>query len=305
MQTLCQALAVSRATAVRDLQYLRDRLDVPVVYDRDVGVYRIDGNVTDRIPLPGLWFSASEAHALLTMAHLLRGLDGGLLTEFVSPLEQRLRRLLDQGGFDSDAVLQRVRLASAGRRVPELRHFETAAHALLSRQRVRVVHLNRLRNETAERTLSPQRLTWYRDTWYLDAWCHLREDLRSFSLDALQSCERLDAPAHEVSADAVAERFDSGYGIFSHPSAARQWATLRFNAQRSRWAAHEQWHAEQRARWTEAGELVLEIPYHDPRELVGELLRMGGDCEVLAPDALRSAVRERVAALAALYPPAS
>ena len=29
----------------------------------------------------------------------------------------------------------------------------------------------------------------YRDNWYVDAWCHLREDLRSFSVDAVSSIE--------------------------------------------------------------------------------------------------------------------
>ena len=36
-----------------------------------------------------------------------------------------------------------------------------------------------------EREVSPQRLVHYRDNWYLDAWCHLREDVRSFSIDAI------------------------------------------------------------------------------------------------------------------------
>ena len=38
---------------------------------------------------------------------------------------------------------------------------------------------------TAERTVSPQRLTHYRDNWYLDAWDHEREALRSFALDRI------------------------------------------------------------------------------------------------------------------------
>ena len=31
-------------------------------------------------------------------------------------------------------------------------------------------------------TLSPQRITYYRDNWYLEAWCHQRNDYRIFLL---------------------------------------------------------------------------------------------------------------------------
>ena len=35
----------------------------------------------------------------------------------------------------------------------------------------------------SKRTVSPQRLTHYRDNWYLDVWDHDREALRSFAAD--------------------------------------------------------------------------------------------------------------------------
>jgi len=34
-------LEVSRATLKRDFQYLRDRLNAPIIWDRDLGGYRI------------------------------------------------------------------------------------------------------------------------------------------------------------------------------------------------------------------------------------------------------------------------
>jgi predicted DNA-binding transcriptional regulator YafY len=63
----------------------------------------------------------------------------------------------------------------------------------------------------------------------------------------------------------------------------------------------ETWHPQQRARLLDSGELELAVPYHDPRELMGEVLRQGRDCEVLGPPELRDLVRAEAAALAALY----
>ena len=63
---LQQRLEVSRATLHRDLRDLKERMRVPIVRDRDSGRYRIDASV-ERYELPGVWFSAGEIHALLSM----------------------------------------------------------------------------------------------------------------------------------------------------------------------------------------------------------------------------------------------
>jgi predicted DNA-binding transcriptional regulator YafY len=300
LASLMQELGISRATLLRDLTYMRERLHAPIVFDRNAGGYRIDGAAA-RYALPGLWFNASEIHALLAMQQLLRDVEPGLLAPHVAPLERRLQSLLGEGGFSTKEVMQRVRLVPAAKRAHRGAFFEVAASALLARRQLRVTHFNRNTGETSTRELSPQRLVYYRDNWYLDSWCHLREDLRSFAVDALQAAMALPEQAMEIASEKIAERFDDGYGIFSHPSAKLQWATLRFNAWRSRWVEAEQWHPQQRLKRLKSGEIELEVPYHDPRELIGDVLRFGKDCEVVAPVELRETVAAEVKAMAGLY----
>ncbi|MBU6271563.1 MAG: WYL domain-containing protein [Betaproteobacteria bacterium] len=305
---LMTALGVSRATLLRDIAYLRDRLHAPIVFDRERGGYRLDAVGAPDYALPSLWFNPSEIHALLAMQQLLRSIEPGLLARHVEPLERRLHALLGKGGWQPGVTMDRVRLVPVARRLQRLAFFEVAASATLARRRLRVTHHNRNTDQTSTRELSPQRLVYYRDNWYLDAWCHLRQDLRSFAVDALQAAVALPDPALEVPAGQLAERFDAGYGIFSHPSASLRWARLRFSAWRSRWVQAETWHPQQRSRLLDSGELELEVPYHDPRELMGEVLRQGRDCEVLGPPELRDRVRAEAAALAAVYagsPPAA
>ncbi|MFA6310374.1 MAG: HTH domain-containing protein [Sterolibacterium sp.] len=60
---LLDTLEVSRATLKRDLQYLRDRLNVPIVYDRDAAGYRFEapGRHPAKHELPGLWFTPRKS----------------------------------------------------------------------------------------------------------------------------------------------------------------------------------------------------------------------------------------------------
>ena len=67
MKQLQDSLCVSRATACRDLDYLRDRLGVPIVWDAKSRAYVLESITTDaaRQELPGFWFNESEIHGLL------------------------------------------------------------------------------------------------------------------------------------------------------------------------------------------------------------------------------------------------
>jgi predicted DNA-binding transcriptional regulator YafY len=149
-----------------------------------------------------------------------------------------------------------------------------------------VHHFNRQNGKTSERVLSPQQLIHYRDNWYLDAWCHLKNELRSFSVDALSQCEILPTHAKEMDADEIRKVMQSGYGIFG--GHAYEWVKLKFNSERARWVVNEQWHPEQRGTLKPDGSYQLEVPYSDERELIGDILKFGADVEVLSPKSLRS-----------------
>jgi predicted DNA-binding transcriptional regulator YafY len=285
-------LEISPATFKRDLEYLRSRLNIPIVWDRDANGYRYDPQAEVQ-ELPGLWFNAQEIYALLTMKHLLEGLEPGLLGPHVEPLLERLTSALGSGEHTADAVQKRIRILRMARRTMPLRHFEIAARALLERRRLRVVYYNRARDDETTRVLSPQRLVHYRENWYLDAWCHLREDIRSFAVDAIRAAELLEEPARDVKDAELDAVLASGYGIFS--GRAVQWARLRFSPVRSRWVAAEQWHPEQKSAFAPDGSYLLEVPYADDRELIMDILKYGPDVEVLEPPALRQRVRDLLA----------
>ncbi|GAB2180116.1 WYL domain-containing protein [Denitratisoma sp. agr-D3] len=301
-QALLEELEISRATLRRDLEFMRSRLNAPIVYDRDANGYRFDGGpqLGDKYELPGLWFSPAEIHALLTMQHLLAGLDsGGILTPHIQPLMARLNALLGTADNSAEEVKRRVSVLAMGRRQVSLDCFERVGSALIGRKRLRIAYLSKGKGEQTEREVSPQRLVHYRENWYLDAWCHLRNELRSFALDSIQSSAVLEKPAKEMSARSLDEVLGPGYGIFSGKKV--QWATLAFSPARARWVAKEQWHPRQKSRFDADGRYRLEVPYADHRELMMDILKYGADVEVLSPPELRRQVRQALAAAASLY----
>jgi predicted DNA-binding transcriptional regulator YafY len=289
-----EALGVSRATFKRDLEYLRDRMDAPITWDAEAGGYRLaarDG-AQQNYELPGLWLNAGEIYALLAMEQLLEGMQPGLLGPHVRPLRDRIRRLIEVGDHSAEEVGRRIRVLEVGCRPVEPECFQALASAVLSRRRLKIRHYNRVRGDTTERVVSPQRLVHYRDNWYLDAWCHERQALRTFAADVIESAELLDRAAREVPDARLDRHLGAGFGIFS--GARTETAVLQFTAERARWVSRECWHPEQDGQFQLDGSYLLKVPYSDPRELVMDILKYGPDVEVLAPESLAGLVAERL-----------
>ena len=127
----------------------------------------------------------------------------------------------------------------------------------------------------------------------MDAWCHLRRGLRSFSVDAIRKLDLLPARARSVAEAELKDYFETSYGIFSGRATrgCKRRAKLRFTPSRARWVANETWHPQQKGAFEADGSYLLTFPYHHDTELVMDILRHGADAEVVAPAALRTAVR--------------
>jgi predicted DNA-binding transcriptional regulator YafY len=287
---------ISPATFKRDLDMLRDRFQVEIVYDRELRGYCLERRGGS---LPGPMYSASEISALLLMQDLLMQLQPGLLEQHLAPLRERLQTLLGTKRFDAGQIRRRIRILHMPSRPVGPKCFQSVSMATLSRRRLRITYRSRSRGEETVREVSPQRLVYYRANWYLDSWCHLRSDLRSFALDMIQEAEITDAPAEEVPFETLDAHLGGGYGIFA--GVPGHTAVLRFEPHIAQWVSREVWHPGQEQETEPDGHLVLRVPYSEDYELTMDILRYGPNVEVLAPGHLRAHVREALQAAAARY----
>ena len=302
LKKMMEELEVSRATIRRDLEYMRDRMAAPIVWDRVQRGYRyesMDGE-DERYVLPGLWFNASEIYALLTMNHLLSRLKPGLLESHIEPLKDRVRRLLGSGDHSAKEVERRIHILHIGARQVDSATFEIITSAVLRRRRLLIRHLNRRTGTHMERIVSPQRLVYYRDNWYMDSWCHSRNALRSFSVDAIEHIVLLEnESAKEMSDEQLEKLLATGYGIFGGENTNE--AVIRFAPRAARWVSRERWHSQQRSSYEKDGSYLLTVPYSNETELIMDILRHGADAEVVSPMNLRRSVIARLQEANKLY----
>lgn len=284
-------LEISEATFKRDIKYMRETLNAPLVYDHDSRGYRFEKQGPGRkYELPGLWFSQEETTALVTMQYLLSSLDqGGLIGPHIAPIMTKIDALLGQGETPSKELRKRIKVIPIGNRKTSNEFFAEIGNALLKRERLLILFYSKGKDETTEREISPQRLIHYRENWYLDAYCHLRKQLRSFAVDGIKQVTLLTDRCTEISEKEMNEHFTESYGIFS--GKADKTAILKFSARAARWVANESWHPKQRGTINKDGTYTLEFEYGQDPELIMDILKYGSDVKVISPLNLMDKVR--------------
>jgi len=301
--TLEERLECSPATIKRIIRDMRLYLDAPIEYDREYnGYYYAGQQAADEgqahFELPGLWFNASELVSLLAMDQLLETVQPGLLSADLAPMRKRLERILESRAMGTGELSKRTRVLRATAR-RQGAAFSDVAGALAMRRQLAIRYHGRTRDVVSDRTISAQRLIYYRDNWYLDAWCHKSGGLRSFSLDRIQTAVMLEDVAVDMDTVVLDTELGGGYGIFSGTPA--EVAVLRFSVEAARWVADEDWHPEQRGQWLDDGRFELRVPYAAAQELLRDVLAYDAQVEVIAPPALRAETARRLRAASELY----
>ncbi len=280
---LLERLECSESTLKRIFSTLRNEYNAPLQYQSDQRGYRYTQERFE-LNLPGLWSSTETILALVSIQKLLEQMQLDVVDEHLHSLKQDIEQFLKRKKIQTNHI-DRIRILPITARISNAKHFQQVASTLLQRQTLKITYHARGDNQVSTRIISPQRLAHYKDNWYLDAWCHLRNQLRTFALDRIQSIENDTEDCKEVAEETLDQYLASGYGIFA--GEAKQMATLLFSANRARWVADETWHPKQQSAWLADGCYQLQIPYADERELLMDIMRHLPEVEIVAPVALK------------------
>ena len=292
--TLEDKLKCSEKTIRRNIEFLRDRLGAPLEYNQEYNGWYYRPQEANLYELPGFWLNEQEIHALLTIQQLLTHLDPDLLHDEITPFTNRIRLLLKKttGVSAEQDISQYIQLLSTGKRKKQYQYFQPLTSATLNKQQIHISYFARGKNKRSERILSPVQLLHYKENWYLSAWCHQKQAMRVFSLDKIEDLRLLSEPAKQISPENIANFTSASFGIFT--GEACEQAILEFNEETSRWVADEVWHPDQQGVWMKNGTYQLTLPYSNPTELAGEILKHGEGIKVIKPDSLKTLIEQRL-----------
>jgi len=271
--------------------YMVDFLGAPIKNKKGEGYY-YDLKHNEIFELPGLWFNAKEVIALVLLEQIGSGIQPELTQQLLTPVKQRLNKLLAGNNITQQDWENRLKIVSQWQRNLQPNFFINISQALLNRTQINIQYWKWSTNHTSQRTISPQRMVYYRNNWYLDAWCHNSQAIRTFSIDAIREVENTLTPAHEINVQQLNYHVEQGYGIFS--GEAKYTATLKFSGQIAQRVSNENWHPKQTSEWSDNNEYILTIPYSQPHELVRDIMSYGSNVEVISPTSLRELIKQEM-----------
>ena len=295
---LAEHFGVSRRTIFRDLRALGES-GVPLTYAEGGGYEILEG-----YQLPPLMLTAREAATLLlgteftklqSDASLARDADQ-VGMKILQVLPREIRQYIEQ--LQQNTVMDPYWLHShtAGPADDEEGLWYELSQAVARQQRVLMEYLVASRNELTRRTVDPLGLVYYTDHWNLIAFDHLRGDIRNFRLDQIRSMrillEKFERPEGFDLAQHLDERGESPRNIsmcIRFSKTAYAWARRGIPAKIEEEIEQDEW-------------MTVRFAFENLEYIANWLMRYGNQAEVVAPPALRRAVRSKALQILDLYP---
>lgn len=214
---LADELDVSERTIHRYILMLED-MGIPIYSER--GPYG-GFSLMRGYKLPPLIFTAEEATVLYMGVNLVEEVWGQIYRDAVTSVVAKLDNVLPDD-LKQDVHRAQDSFVFSGLRAKDYRPWEPIIHALrqyiTGRQTVQLTYHGFNLQETC-RKVDPYALTFRGGLWYLIGYCHLRDAMRTFRVDRIQTvepCERRFTIPGDFSARDYLERtmqFDDNYTI--------------------------------------------------------------------------------------------
>lgn len=300
LDAILNELECSVATFHRIRAFMQSNLGAPIEYDHYYCGYKYNqSGAATPFELPGFWLTKDEIEALLSLDHAVESMQGDFLKEIFEPVRKRFEPLLKAHKTSLSVLRERIKILSIGYCKCDKEIFRTIAAAVVRQRKLAIKHHMLEDHGTIKRDISPQALVRYRDNWYVDAFCHLRNGLRTFALNRIESAEFVPGKFRKVSQEGMQAFYGDAYGIFTGP--ADKTAEIVFTGTAAREVSKEQWHPKQTGQWIDETTYRLVLPYGHSRELVMDILRWGQNAEVKRPKELRKEIRETIAGMVKKY----
>jgi len=294
---LARALEVSRKTIVRDVAFMRDRLELPIEFDARINAYRYTHPVS---AFPTVQVSEGELLALLVARKALEQYRG---TPFHRQLEVSFEKLTgglkDRISFSPADELQSVSFKNVGLGKADLAVFNALSGATLRQQEVEFDYRKPGERKSARRRVQPYHLAHRENLWYLVGFDSERRALRTFAVPRLTNPRVLTSTFIRPPDFSPEKFFANALGVLGGDRDYR--FVIRFNARVADRVREREWHESQEMRDLPDGQLELSLRLGALPEVERWVLTWGADAEVVHPKELRQRLRATAVTLLERY----
>jgi predicted DNA-binding transcriptional regulator YafY len=296
---LATDLDIHPRTVYRDLVALQVA-GFPIYTEREDGknLWSLLDTVKYHIPVP---FSLTELMALYFSTDMLKAFKGTAFHDSLEALSQKIKTTLPP---ESMKYLKNVEktLQVGIKPYKDYAKFREILRqvndAATGRRTIEIVYYTMSRKKETKRKVDPYRLWFFNGTFYLIGHCHMRNDVRIFSLDRIkmlhQTKKTFDMPENFSFEDFV----NPSFGVFQGPpTKVKIW----FSPEVAGYVKESTWHESQKIIDQKDGSIIFEAEVAGTEEVKFWVMSWGSKAEVIEPESLREQIRTEVEAIISIY----
>ncbi len=299
--SLARELQVSAKSIQRDLEFMRDRLGLPLEYDGSRFGYYYTQEVA---AFPTLEVTEGELLALLVAEKALQQYRG---TSFEKPLLSAFKKMAaslpETISLNLSDWEQTISFRTSAEPILNLEIFDTVTKAVAHHQQLELLYRKPGQTGGERRTVDPYHLANVNGEWFLFAFDHLREDIRTFAPARILEVNATGKTFVRPRRFSLQKRLRDSFGVRSGQGDFL--IRIRFNELVADYIREKKWHPSQRLIERPNGEIELRLKLSSLDEVQRWVLGWAGNATVIAPPELAVAVQMAAARILENYTPGS
>jgi predicted DNA-binding transcriptional regulator YafY len=294
--SVAKRFEVSARTIQRDIDYMRDRLLLPIDYDANHRGYFYYQHVD---ALPTVQMSTDDWMSLLVARAALAQYAGSpwapRIQEVIRKISSGLDQLIASSGIDSAISFHTTGTAQVDPAI-----FRQVCDAVLQPRELRFRYRKYRTSRPDSRRIHPYHLSCVNGSWHVVGMDLERNVIRAYGLERIHALEVTETRFQRPANFSATEYFERTFGIVVEEGMKE--VVLRFRGRAAWQVSQRVWHPTQQI--IQLGEQEVEMRLHvsSIREVVGWVLGWGEQVTVLEPAELIARVATEAQQVAKLYP---
>ncbi|MCG3144747.1 MAG: hypothetical protein HONDAALG_02220 [Gammaproteobacteria bacterium] len=296
--TIAEHFEVSQKTAQRALDFMRDRLRMPIAYSAEHrGWYYTE----PYFALPAIEMTEGDLVAILLAEKLARQYRGTAIGQQIAEAFAKiLQAVTNVISVDLNALAEAHSFEAAATTEPNFDTIRRLGQAIRERRRIAMKYFTATRGELTDRRADPLHLRNAAGEWYLIAWDHLRQAPRDFLISRIRELEITEEQFDWPEGFDLDEYLNSGFGMIRGSSLHE--VEILFDEYQARWIRErDQFHPAEEREELPGGRLILRMRVTALDGVKRFVMQYGAHATVIRPDELRQTIREEIAAMQEIY----
>ncbi|MDF1815843.1 MAG: transcriptional regulator [Verrucomicrobiales bacterium] len=301
--TIAKELEVNRKTIQRDINFMRDELDLPVAYSESNHGYHYTRPVSE---FPFLKTTAEDLVSLILARNALDPLRGSALEATLRSGFQKLQATMsEQVTIPWSDLDQAFSVKSKGMAERDLFLFNRLAEAVLESREIRFEYRKLNSSQSEKRKLQPYHLAEIDGGWYVIGLDLDRDAKRTFAVQRMKGVHVTQKKFIRPRDFKLEDHFAGSFGVWAGSETGKEvfQVKIRFTGFAARIVSERRWHPSQDIQQLDGKEeaILLTMELSALEDVARWVLGFGAQAEAVAPPEFRDMVSRELKDASNLY----